>query len=293
MIPAYNAQATITETLASLLAQTFSDFEAIVVDDGSRDTTPAVAAATGDPRIRVISIPNGGVARARNHGIAESTGTYVAFLDANDLWAPQKLALQVSALQASDNAEMCVTGAVRIDADGRQLGPMPLMHPEDVTRALLLHSMAVGCLSSGMVRRETLGSVGNFDPRFSQTADWDLWLRLSLTTDFAILDESLTLYRTSPGNMSSNIQLLERDTFAVLDAFFARPDAHAYASLAAQARSTHWMVCAGSYLKAGGRRDAIRCAVHGVRCDPASVQKPLGLPVRWMRRRAARSRSTR
>jgi glycosyltransferase involved in cell wall biosynthesis len=292
VIPAYNAADTLPETLESLIAQSFDDFEAIVVDDGSSDDTAEVAAASGDPRVRVLSVRNGGVARARNHGIAATNGTYVAFLDADDLWHPEKLELQVQALRADPAAGFCVTGATRIDAQSRELGGMPLRRPDDVCAALLLQSMVVGCLSSGLARRDALAQAGDFDPQFSQSADWDLWLRLAVSTRFLILDEVLVRYRTSPGNMSSNIGLLERDTFAVLDKFFASPDSSAYAGLRARAYSAHWLVCAGSYLHAGQRADAVRCLSRALRTHPASVTRPLGMPARWMRRNLAGARES-
>ena len=255
------------------------------MDDGSTDETRRVAQSTGDPRIRVLSVPNGGVSSARNHGISATDSSHVAFLDADDLWRPEKLDRQVAALQANPDAGFCVTGAVRIDGESREVGEMPLWQPKDVCEALLLHSMVVGCLSSGIARRNVLERVGLFDPRFSQSADWDLWLRLAATTRFLIVDEDLVRYRTAPGNMSSNIELLERDTFGVLDSFFSNPSSNPYAELRARAYGAHWLVCAGSYLHAGKRPDAIRCLAHALRAYPAGVRRPLGLPVRWLRNR--------
>lgn len=284
VIPAYNAARTLPETLASLLAQTFEDFEAVVVDDGSTDETASLADGTGDPRVRVLTVANGGVSRARNHGIAAGTAPFVAFLDADDLWRPQKLERQLEGMRREPDAGFCVTAAQRIDAESHEVGGMPIVHPRDVCEALLLHSMIVGCLSSGLVRREILDRAGHFDPRFSQSADWDLWLRLATITRPLILDDQLVLYRTSAGNMSSDITLLERDTFAVLDAFFAAPHSSGYGELRSRAYSTHWLVCAGSYLHTGNLRAAVRCLWRALLTRPASITRVLGTPVRWLQR---------
>jgi glycosyltransferase involved in cell wall biosynthesis len=293
VIPAYNAEATIVETLASLFAQSFPDFEALVVDDGSSDRTAEVAAGTGDARVRVISIANGGVARARNRAVAEAQGEMIAFLDADDLWDPRKLELQVAALEREPQAGWCVTGGVRIDGSSREIAPLPLLAPADVCMTLLLHSMTVGHLSSGMVRKPLLEQVGGFDARFSQCADWDLWLRLSVAAPVAVVADKLLLYRTTEGNMSSNVALLERDTFAVLDSFFATPAATPYRAARNRVYGTHWMICAGSYLHHSQPREALRCTLRGVITYPASLTRALGMPLRWLRRASARPRVAR
>lgn len=285
VIPAYNAAATIGETLGTLASQTHGDFEAIVVDDGSGDSTALIAGSTGDPRIRVVQVPNGGVANARNHGIRLSDSRYVAFLDADDLWHREKLERQLGALRGAPGSGMCVTGAVRIDARSRELEAMPLLETEATCEALLLNSMMVGCLSSGLVRRDVLDQVGWFDPRFSQAADYDLWLRLSTATRFVVLSDPLVRYRSAPGNMSSNPGLLERDTFAVLDAFFARPEAAPLAALRRRTYGAHWLYCSGSYLHAGRRSDAARCLANALLTHPSTLRSPLTLPLRRLRRR--------
>jgi glycosyltransferase involved in cell wall biosynthesis len=281
VIPAYNAEQTLAETLKSLLAQTFADFEAIVVDDGSKDGTATVARSFSDHRVRVVAIPNGGVATARNRGISEARSPIVAFLDADDLWLPGKLERQFAALNEHPDAAISVTAATRIDQASRAVGHMNVDDgAEDQCLALLLGSMVLGCVSSGVARKQILDSVGGFDPRFSQCADWDLWLRLSVAGPFAVIDEPLVGYRSTGGNMSSDISLLEHDSFAVLDAFFGRPEAAQYAHLRARIYSNHWMICAGSYLHAGQPRSAGRCLAMGLRQYPGNVSRALGLPSR-------------
>jgi len=284
VIPAYNAERTLGETLASAIAQTFDDFELIVVDDGSTDATADVARAAGDERIRVLTTANRGVARARTHGIQEADGQLVAFLDADDIWMPTKLERQVALLSTRPEVGMCFTAAIRVDADARPIAPMQVREYGDYCAALLLHSMVAGCISSGVVRRTLALEAGGFDPAFSQSADWDFWLRLSRLTDFAPVPDPLVRYRTYAGNMSSDIPLLERDTFAVLDKFFADPASEPYLPLRSRVYSNHWMICSGSYLHAGHVRASTRCLWRGLVADPASIRRPLGMPRRWIAR---------
>ena len=292
VIPAYNAAATLRQTLATVAEQTHADLEIVVVDDGSTDDTASLARDAGDERLRVISVSNGGVARARNHGIEEARGDFVAFLDADDLWRPAKLERQVEVLAAHPDVGMCFAGAERIDEHERTVEVIPAYEYADWCEALLLYSVVVsGSCSSGMVRRELALEAGGFDPAFSQTADWDFWLRLSRITRFAPVSEPLVMYRTHAGNMSSNIALLERDTFAVLDRFFADPASAPYASLRRQAYCNHWMICSGSYLHAGQIASSARCLVKGLRAYPPGITQPLGMPRRWIRRRSARNSS--
>jgi glycosyltransferase involved in cell wall biosynthesis len=124
IVPAYNAERFLARTLRSALRQTYVTLEMIVIDDGSTDSTAAVARAfaQSDERVRVISFPNGGVAKARNIGINEAAGELIAFLDADDLWHPTKLERQVAALDEMKDAAAVYTLSRDIDVDDRVFG---------------------------------------------------------------------------------------------------------------------------------------------------------------------------
>jgi glycosyltransferase involved in cell wall biosynthesis len=289
IVPAYNAARTVAVALDSVLGQTFADFELLVVDDGSSDGTADVVGSREDARVACVTIANGGVARARNHGLALTSAEYVAFLDADDAWRPTKLERQVQTLSVRPSAGLCFTAAELVDDELRPIGQDPAMLYPDYCEALLtIGNVLSAGASSVLARRSVLRATGGFDPLLSQCADWDLWLRMSLEADFAAIAEPLVLYRQALGTMSSDPALLERDTFALLDKFFASPASMPYRPVLRRSYGRQWMVCSGTYLHAGRMRDALRCARRGVAADPRSLRRPLLLPARLASRAWAR-----
>jgi glycosyltransferase involved in cell wall biosynthesis len=212
VIPAYNAAATLPETLESVLAQTCRAIEVVVVDDGSTDATPDIAAESGrrDRRVRLLRQANAGVAVARNRGIAATSGPFVAFVDADDLWAPDKVARQVAALEAAgDGTALCYTWYDIIDAAGaiRQPGRRPT-HQGAVLAALCQDNF-VGTASSMLIRRPALDRVGGFDASLRARGaqgceDYDLLLRIAEAYRFALVTDALVGYRTGSGAMSAD-----------------------------------------------------------------------------------------
>jgi glycosyltransferase involved in cell wall biosynthesis len=282
IIPAYNAERTIAATVDSVLAQTFTDFELIVIDDGSKDGTADIVDAVGDTRVTCVRTENGGVSVARNRGIERASGSFVAFLDADDAWKPAKLERQHAAISARPDIGVCFPATEVVDDDLRVTGSHAAVHRNDYTQALLLEgNIIAGSASSVMARASLFDRVGGFDASLSLCADWDMWLRLSAATAFLPIDEPLALYRSVPGTMSSNPAVLERDTFAMFDKFYADPASAPYESIRRRAYGNQWIVCAGSYLHTRDVRDALRCAAAGLRSDPRTAGRLLSLPVRW------------
>jgi glycosyltransferase involved in cell wall biosynthesis len=217
VIPAWNASATIDEALASVLAQTSPDWEAIVVDDGSTDDTRARALAwsTRDARVRVVHQANGGEAAARNHGIAESTGEWLLCLDADDWIAPQHLELMTARL-ASTGADAVHCGYARVTAAGETV-PESYRPPEGDLFPVLARRAAFA-VHACVVRRRLVDEVGRFDPVFKTSPDWDLWQRVARTgARFAAVPEVLAFYRMTPGSASRDAVQLCRDGLAVID----------------------------------------------------------------------------
>lgn len=284
VIPAYNAEATLLGTLESVLDQAFKDIEILVVDDGSTDRTPEIARSVGGP-IRYIVQENRGVSPARNHGIGIARGRYIALLDADDVWHKNKLKRQLAVLDADPNVMGTYVGVTRVSAEGRAIEYLPAQEFEDLCRSLLLHSSVIPTSpSSLLLRREVFGEVGLFDPAFSQCADWDFLIRASLKIRLAPVDEPLVRYRTATGNMSSNIALLESDTFGVLDKFYSSPDGERYLEIKNRVYSNHWLILSGSYLHDGQPRNSARCLVSALRRDPTNLRYPLAFPLRLLKR---------
>jgi glycosyltransferase involved in cell wall biosynthesis len=187
--PAYRAPRTIRATIESVLAQSFGDFEHVVVDDGSGDETPEVVReyAAQDPRIRLIEQANAGTAAARNIAIAASSGRYVSLLDNDDVWVSEYLRTVNGTLEADGGAGLVYTDAWPFDDATRRIHRLtsledyppvaPAASPEVALRALLRLNFVTA--SSTTIRREALDRVGGFDPALSGSDDWDLWLRIA------------------------------------------------------------------------------------------------------------------
>ena len=286
VIPAHNAEATIGEAIESALTQPQCN-EVIVVDDGSADRTPQVVSGFGD-RVRLVSQENKGVAAARNVGLAQAGGRYVGFLDADDVWCEGKIEAQLRALESHPAAGVCFTGAYRVDSRLKVLDEIHAHVPEDMTAALLWKCAVAGSASSVIARRELCLQAGGFDESLSQCADWDFWLRLSRVTGFVAVSRPLVLIRVHGSNMSRNVRGLERDSLAMLDHFFATPEARPYRPSRRRVLGHNWSVLSGSYLAAGDVQAALRCLGRALSHDPRSAARGLSLPVRRLRRRLAR-----
>ena len=203
VIPAYNAAAFVREAIDSALAQTHPDTEVVVVDDSSTDETPAILAAYGD-RIRVHRQPNTGVGGARNTGVRLATGDWVAFLDADDVWAPRKIEAQLAAMGSLGWA---YTNRFNFGARG----PLPevqsdvtLMTDGDVFVPLLLRGNFITG-SSVMMRTRLVLQLGGFCHNNGGCEDWDLWLRAaSRGHEVRYVAEPLVGYRFTATSMSAN-----------------------------------------------------------------------------------------
>ena len=208
VIAAYNYAKYLPYALNSILDQTYQDYELIVVNDGSTDNTQDVLTPyLRHPKVRCYHKPNGGQANAENFGIRQSQGPYVAFLDADDCWSPDKLARQIPILEQSPNIGV-------VYSDARMIGPsgedIPFIPPARFRGHILRHLFGDNFIpfSSSVVRRELLDRHGLFDESLRMSTDYDLWLRLSITTEFDYVPAPLMAYRLGHGQMTSDIQSL-------------------------------------------------------------------------------------
>ena len=203
IIPVFNRSEAVRRAIESVLAQTCQDFEIIVVDDASTDSTPDVVTAFTDPRIRLIRHErNRGGSAARNTGIQASSAPYVGFLDSDDEWLPNKLERQLEVFErAGDQVGLVYAGSERVGEDGVVSRDLPRRHP-NLTRTLLLENV-IGETSVGLIRRSVLDKTGGFDESLPACQDVDLWLRIC--ERFRSIPVSEVLVRVVKGNDSGRI----------------------------------------------------------------------------------------
>ena len=186
VIPAFNSAGLIEQTLQSVQAQTFKNFEVIVVDDGSTDSTAATVQrfCSVDLRFILITQPHSDVSVARNTAIAHARGEFIAFLDADDIWLPEKLARQIELFREDPRANFTFTNFYMWNGhcDPSPWYPDNQPFPEGDMSHEISFSGSPGCaasMSTAMVRRELFHTIGLFDPELMMGEDWDLWLRLA------------------------------------------------------------------------------------------------------------------
>jgi len=209
VIPVYNGARYLAQAIQSVLDQTYKNFELIIVDDGSTDHTREVVCSFIEKEqlpIRYIFQNNGGEALARNTGIAAAKGDYLAFIDADDMWMPNKLEQEVSLLEESKGIGLvftsyraCIGEKVTdevVSVDRQKLDGNLLSFEELLKRSFIAPSAIV-------VRKEIMQQVGPFDSSFKMCTDYDMWLRISQITNIAYIDEPLMIYRIHPWQIST------------------------------------------------------------------------------------------
>jgi len=210
VMPTFNRLEHVPAAVACVLAQTFSDWELLIADDGSDAATRAyLQAVQAPPRIRVICLEHSGKpSLVRNAALREARGEYVAFLDSDDMWAPTKLHRQVTSLRANPARHWSYTRFVLIDARGQPAGPAGASNqpaPGGWILERLLHGEVVIALPSVMVRRDLLARLGPFDEELVMCEDDELWYRLAAHSEIDGVDEPLTLIRRHTHHGGSDV----------------------------------------------------------------------------------------
>ncbi|MFV0368734.1 MAG: glycosyltransferase family 2 protein [Hyphomicrobiaceae bacterium] len=222
VVPLYNTARYIDSTLQSILAQTFRDFEVVVVNDASSDEGPQIVAAVmeRDQRVRMVTQDNRGLAGARNSGIRAARGRYIALLDADDLWHPEKLQRHVAHLEANQDVGVSYSPSKFIDDEGHELGLQQSPKLDGVDAAHVFCRNPVGNGSAPVIRRAALDEVAFFitalegarecwfDESFRQSEDIEMWTRMAALTHwrFAGIPEALTYYRVNTGGLSADVE---------------------------------------------------------------------------------------
>ena len=222
IIPSYNAETTIIDTIRSVQNQTFSDWELIIIEDGSTDQTVAQIKTITDERIKLFCYENGGVAMARNRGISLAKGKFITFLDCDDLWTPDKLADQLLALQNNPDAGVAYSWVTDFKSnDPKSFKPRkPIFYSGNVYPQMLVYNFLANG-SNLLVRREVLDVIGGFDVTYAPVEDWEFYLRLAKDYSFIVVPKHQILYRQSSQSMSSNIERLEKGALLTLEKAYA------------------------------------------------------------------------
>lgn len=281
VVPAYNAAAFVERTLNSARAQTWPELEILVVDDGSRDDTANIVSrlAEADPRIRLLQQENKGVSAARNLGIGHARGEYIALLDADDIWMPQKIERQMQVFQAgSPRIGLVYTRSVRIFEDGRP----PVYSRGNEVEAEAFFTLLTGNFlqnaSTPLIRRACFDKVGVFSLEYRKQQaqgceDWDMYLRIAEHYEFGLVREYLTGYWQSAGSMSSNRDGMHRSYRLLMGGVRKRhPDLPGH--VFRWSRANYFLYLAHLASRGGYRSSAMRLITAAVAFDPLLLANP-------------------
>jgi len=212
ILPTFGRLKYLRPTIASVYRQTLEDWELIIADDGSDEETRAyLRSLEGDSRVKLVWLKHTGIpAIVRNAALREARGEYVAFLDSDDLWAPEKLLRQVEALRARPACRWCYTAMSHIDGSGQPLTE-PVFGPwlpcDGAVFERLVRGPVVIRTPTVLAARELVARVGGFDGTIRSAEDYDLWLRLALASDVALLDEPLVQVRRHEANHTGDWEI--------------------------------------------------------------------------------------
>ncbi|MUL35812.1 glycosyltransferase family 2 protein [Gloeocapsopsis dulcis] len=219
IIPVYNVEKYITATVSSVLAQTYSDFELLIIDDESLDRSIQICQQFTDSRIKIIHQKNRGLAGARNTGIRYAQGEYLAFLDGDDLWLPEKLEKHVTHLDHSPSVGVSFSCSAFIDEEGQNIGIYQMPKKlQGITPSYIICRNPIGNGSAPVIRKQVFEAIKffkqqgalvescYFDPHCRRSEDIECWVRIAIQTSwqFEGISEALTLYRINSHGLSAN-----------------------------------------------------------------------------------------
>jgi len=289
VVPTYNLQRYVAETIASIYAQTYTEWDLLVVDDGSKDgTAEAARAAIADERGQVLQRPNGGASAARNAGIRAARGPLVALCDGDDVWSPEKLELQVKALRERPEIRTVSSQWIEWHPGEEGVYPDPLQGMRaangngtaastDITYERLMEEAGI-CTSAAVFYKEVADEVGGFDETLPCGEDYDFWLKMTRHSPIHRLERPLAAYRKHAASLT-RMQALQLNYRAVaVDYAIQRwgwldPQGREISKSAVRrglARS--WQDFADASLNIGNSAGARTAVLQALRCDPLAVR---------------------
>ena len=271
VVPAYDAERYIGFTIESLLRQTHTDLEIIVVDDGSTDRTHEIASryAAEDSRITVLTQGNAGVATARNRAMDVAKGEFLGFVDADDIWHPTAVAKMLARFEgASSDLAVVYAWSTDIDEENRPIGGVHVSRASGHVFPLLVFHNFLGNASSTIIRKRSLEAIGGYRAEFELGCeDLDLYLRLAARFDYDVVPEFLVAYRRTPGAMSSHVEKMERAHQQVLDTV-RRERPMVSSRLLRSSKVNFYAYLAHASVFGGGDRGALHWIGRSLRTDP-------------------------
>lgn len=292
VVPVFNDAATVEDAVRSVLEQTHRNLELVVVDDGSEDGSAERAESSFDERCRLLSRPNGGPAAARNAGVVGSAADFVAFCDADDVWSPQKLTLQLRALAEDPKAVLAYGWVDLVDTD---LSVVVTDRRPRFSGSVWTELAGDNFIVSGsnvLIRRAAFETVGGFDESLWGAEDWELHCRLARLGNVRVVPEVLVSYRQRPGSLSCDIgQMAQNYRVASAKVFQSSSDDERALRRSADAR--YWSYLAVRATQTGRARDLVhapRLLGRALRSSPGEVLNRLrsSAPLRslWLTMRA-------
>ena len=294
VIPAYQAEAHIEETVRSVLNQTYAQVEAVVVNDGSPDDLVQVAEAIDDPRVRLLHQPNRGVAEARNHGIRASRGAFIGLLDSDDVWLPQKVERHLDHFQRRPDLGTSYSRSIFIDGSGQPMGLYQDSKLTDIEPIDMFVRCPIGSGSTPIVRRETWDAIAFQSNHFGEVVDSyfdaspelllgedvECWYRLLTQSGWGFegIGDYLTLYRIYGESNSANLTGKAESWERLLD-WVARYDAERVAGFRQAAMSYHDRYLARRAVTNGHGLPATRYAVRAMTTYPRLLTEEPGRTV--------------
>lgn len=281
IIPAYNSDRFIRETIDSVLNQTYRDFELIVVDDGSSDRTADIISSYKD-RLIYIRKENEGISTARNRGIEIARGEYLAFIDHDDIWFPEFLEEVVAELDKNKEARLCFANTYVMDGEKKRTRTLFDICPPH--KGMVFEKLVKGNfipVITTVIRREVFEEVGLFDPRYRIAEDWDIFLKISKRYPITFIDRPLAEYRIHEASFSRQRDLMLTEFIDIIGKYISSVDKRTSRVLETIRRRAQFDLGI-VYLNKSSRSKSREYFLNSLKADPLSLYFYIGLIINYL-----------